>query len=122
MSRKRGYRPGFSGPALPIRERTRRRIARTRARIPPALLGSLPVRLPRQATNKAAAGVAQSAKAGGATVKKTKILRNQRLIQRATMGWTWAEQQLMDQLGLSSVNVVGHSFTWPLLKLSTYTP
>ncbi|MFQ5350977.1 MAG: DUF1800 domain-containing protein, partial [Thermoanaerobaculia bacterium] len=32
-------------------------------------------------------------------MKKTKILRNQRLIQRATMGWTWADQQLIDQLG-----------------------
>ena len=99
MRRRRGYRPGFSGPALPIRERTRRRIARTRARIPPALVGALPAGLPRQATNKAAAGVAQSAKAGGAKVRKTKIQRNQRLIQRATMGWNWGEQQLLDELG-----------------------
>ncbi len=99
MSRKRGYRPGFSGPAQPISERTRRRIARARPRLSAALVGALPERLPRQATNKAAAGLAQSANAGAAKVKKTKILRNQRLIQRATMGWTWNEQQLIDQLG-----------------------
>ena len=99
MSRKRGYWPGFSGPALPISERTRRRIARTRVRVPLSLLEALPAGLPRRATHRAAAGLAQSAKAGGTTVRKTKIVRSQRLIQRATMGWTRSEQQLMDQLG-----------------------
>ena len=99
MSRQRGYRPGFSGPAQPISDRTLRRIARSRPALASVGIGSLPERIPLGTSGKASAGAAQRAKAGAAAAQKTKILRNQRLIQRATMGWTWAEQQLVDQLG-----------------------
>jgi hypothetical protein len=61
-------------------------------------VSGLPARIPPPPRQGAPSG-AQQARAGGPKVRKTKILRNQRLVQRATMGWTWGEQQLVDQLG-----------------------
>ena len=98
MRRRRGYRPGFSGPALPLLERSRRRIARSRPRVPPALLTALPARPPVAAGSRAATEGRRNAETGPKK-RKDKVLRNQRLVQRATMGWTWAEQQRVDELG-----------------------
>ena len=93
MSRDRGYRPGFSGPAQPLSARRRRRIARSlRPRVPEAATGALPARIPRPSAKAGADG-------GQKAVASNKMPAEQRLIQRATMGWNLADQQLIEQLG-----------------------
>jgi uncharacterized protein (DUF1800 family) len=92
MISDRGYRPGFSGPAQPLPARKRRLIGRSlRPRLPAALLPGPAATLPRAASR--AAGGTAAAGANG------KMSPEQRLVQRATMGWSLAEQQLIDQLG-----------------------